>query len=200
MTTTIEPTPIVFIDVETNRLHPARRMWEIGLIRRVAGGEETRRWFIDRSDIDLGNADPSALNVGRFYDRHPQVGKRQFVEDGIVLTYEASALEEVEALTRGATVVGIQVDFDAATLDARMRANGICPSWSHRIVDARTAAAGALRMPPPWDVNAIYEAFGVFCPEQDRHTALGDARLARDLYDAVFGTAPTAVKEAAAHV
>lgn len=177
---------LAFIDCETTALRPDRRAWEIAVIVRDPGVEDVAyRWFVDIDDLDLGNADPFALKIGRFHERHPEM--RSPVEFGDDWAAEEVALWKVEALIRGATVVGIQVDFDTATLDARMRANGICPSWSHRIVDARAVAAGALRLPPPWKPEEIYGSFGVFCPEEDRHTALGDARLARDLYDAVFG-------------
>jgi hypothetical protein len=47
------------------------------------------------------------------------------------------------------------------------------------------ALAGTL----PWSPEALSEAVGVpVVAAEDRHTALGDARWARDMYDAVMGT------------
>lgn len=179
-------TRICFLDLETTSLRLDRRAWEIGVVVRDPGVDDVEhRWFIDIDDLDLGNADSASLKIGRFHERHSEM--RTPMDLSADWAGEELALLRVEELTRGATVVGIQVDFDTATLDARMRANGICPSWSHRILDARTLAAGAMRATPPWDVEAIYEFFGVSCPPEDRHTALGDARLARDLFDAVLG-------------
>ena len=183
-------TRICFIDVETTSLRPDRRAWEIGVIVRDPGVEDVERsWLVHSGDLDLGNADVASLKIGRFFDRHPGYSKARdedpySIEFGTVA--EPFVLGEVEALTRGATVVGVNIGFDTETLSARMRANGICPSWSYRVVDARAMAAGALRMPLPWDVDAIYAAFGVSCPPEDKHTAIGDARLARDLFDAVL--------------
>lgn len=185
-------TRIAFLDLETNSLRPDRRAWEIGVIVRDPGKDDVEHsWFVDGDELDLGNADLGSLRIGRFHERHPHA--RTDVEPKFDDTEEeAEVMAEVEALTRGSVIVGIAVHFDVETLDARMRACGICPSWSHRILDARTFAAGALRMAPPWDVEAVYAAFGVSCPPEDRHTALGDARLARDLYDAVLGAEPAA--------
>lgn len=40
---------------------------------------------------------------------------------------------------------------------------------------------------PPWDSSELCDAVGVAEPsDEDRHTALGDARWARDVYDAVM--------------
>lgn len=174
---------IVFLDLETTSLRHDRRFWEAGLIVRDEGVADVEfHWFVDADDLDLGNADLGSLKIGRFHDRHPQ-----FAEQGGEFMPEAGVLLELEPLLRGAVVVGVNPGFDCETLSARMRESGICPSWNYRLVDARTLAAGALRLPPPWKPEEIYESFGVFCPEEDRHTALGDARLARDLYDRVFG-------------
>ena len=67
-----------------------------------------------------------------------------------------------------------------------MRANGICPSWRYHLVDVETLAAGALRRPPPWRFDDLLADYGLVYDEADRHTALGDARMVRDLYDAVL--------------
>lgn len=179
-------TRLCFVDVETTSLRPDRRAWEIGIIERGPDADDAEHhFFIDSDDLDLGNADLSSLKIGRFFERHPQA-RVDDGQDDREFENESYALLQVEVLTRGAIIVGVNPGFDTETLGARMRAHGICPSWNYRIVDARTFAAGALKMALPWDVDAIYESFGVSCPEDKRHTALGDAALARDLYDAVM--------------
>ncbi len=184
-------TRICFIDLETTSLRPDRRAWEIGVIVRDEDEDDAEYcWFVDIDDLDLGNADPASLRIGRFYDRHPEMLKP--VQLGDDWAGEETALRWVEDLTRGAVIVGVNPGFDTETLAVRMRERGICPSWNYRLVDARTLAAGALRMPPPWDVDAILSAFGVSCPEELRHTAMGDAKLARDLFDAVLAEPPLA--------
>jgi DNA polymerase III epsilon subunit-like protein len=188
---------LVFIDTETTSLRPDRRTWEIGLYVRDAGYDplKAHQWFIDSGDLDLANADPMALNIGGFYERHPQM--RDASEK---LPSEWVVLEEVERIIRGAHLVGAVTNFDAEVLGARMRDNGICPSWHYHLIDVEALAVGALAAkglwPPgggderyalPWRSDEVSELLGVDLPsDEDRHTALGDARWARDVYDAVM--------------
>lgn len=183
---------LVFLDTETTSLRPDRRTWEIGLIvRRESDAEYS--WLVDVDDLDLGNADLMSLKIGRFHDRHPQMGGQDNPEASV--EEEALVLHAVEALTRGATLVGAVPQFDAEVLAERMRAHRICPSWHYHLVDVETLAAGALRMPPPWDFDILLERFGLVYDEAARHTALGDARMARDLYDEVMRKGMVAVTD-----
>lgn len=173
---------LVFLDTETTSLRADRRVWEIGLIVREDGRDlPAERWLIQREDLDLGNADSKSLEIGGFYTRHPDV-----TSDYEPTFSESEALRDVERITRGATVVGAVPNFDTEVLATRMRANGLCPSWRYHLVDVETLAAGALRLAPPWDFNQVLKAFGLAYDEAERHTAVGDARMARDLYDAVM--------------
>jgi len=103
-----------------------------------------------------------------------------------------------------------------------MRANGICPSWHHHLIDVEALTVGYLNgrrarqneivdgyplendgehvpglvrwdRPGPWDVPLPWKSddlsamLHVEVSDEDRHTALGDARFARAIYDAVTG-------------
>lgn len=199
-------TRLVFVDTETTSLRHDRRAWEVGLIVRDPGREDREfHWFIGTGDLDLGGADPFSLKIGRFYERHPQYRGTVNSDEHP----EAYVLGQVEKLTRGAHLVGAIVSFDADVLAARMRANGICPSWHYHLVCVENLAAGWLHRDaallenrqhsleaaarwrdlatPPWKSEDLTAALGVTVAEADRHTALGDARWARDVYDAVTG-------------
>lgn len=225
---------LCFVDCETTSLRPDRRAWEIGLI--VPGairvvhpdGPDTyepaeHSWFIDASDLDLGNADVMSLKIGRFYERHPQY-RLDRESTGTDTETEYDALRMVEAITRGAHLVGAVPSFDADVLSARMRANGICPSWYYHLICVENLAVGWLNgrrarqneivdgfplenggeeapglvrwnSPGPWDVplpwksDDLSAALGITVSDKDRHTALGDARWARAIYDKVTGGA-----------
>lgn len=208
-------TRLAFIDTETTSLRPDRRAWEIGLIVRdpFAGEydiEKEHRWFVAADDLDLGSADLMALKVGRFHERHPGFSLRAAAAIPPVGS-EIEILAQVEELTRGAHLVGAVVSFDAEVLAARMRANGICPSWHYHLIDVEALAAGFLAQwaasgrrglnpapaspdedwphEPPWDSAELSRLVGVDPDAFDRHTALGDARWARAIYDAVTGGA-----------
>jgi len=175
---------LVFLDTETTSLRHDRRVWEIGLIHRdEAGAAVERRWFVAAPNLDLGNADLMSLKIGGFYERHPDAMDGDYQDLGD----EDAVLEEVESLTRGATIVGAVPWFDTDVLGQRMRAHGICPSWHYHLVDVETLAAGAKKLAPPWDFDKLLQEYGLTYDEADRHTALGDARMVRDLYDAVMG-------------
>ena len=211
--TSLVPT-LVFADTETTSLRTDRRVWEFGAIVRPAGGtrddDTEHHWYIDTADLDLGGADPASLKIGGFYTRHPHANGTlatiatggtemrrgsfsDIVFDGqpapsqtAVIKREWMALASVEKLTRGAWIVGAVPNFDTEVLAARMRANNICPAWHYHLIDVENLAAGALAQPPPWGFDDLLAAFNLTYDEADRHTALGDARMARDLYDKVI--------------
>jgi hypothetical protein len=55
---------LAFIDTETTGLDPDRHeIWEIALIV----DDQEYQWFLP---VDLGKADPIALNIGRFHERY----------------------------------------------------------------------------------------------------------------------------------
>lgn len=182
-------TKLVFLDTETTSLRHDRRAWEIALITRdTENGDLEHSWFVDADDLDLGNADLNSLRIGRFYDRHPDVCPFPDTDPfGAATIAEPDVLRMLEHSLRGATIVGAVPNFDAEVLGTRMRAHGICPSWHYHLVDVETLAAGALKQPPPWGFDDLLAVFGLKYAEADRHTALGDARMVRDLYDAVLG-------------
>lgn len=178
----------VFMDCETISLRHDRRAWEVAAIIREPGGaradDTERTWFVDVDDLDLGElADLKSLEIGGFYARHPQV------RAGLAAAFapsEASVMDEVERVTRGAWIVGAVPNFDTETLAARMRYRGRLPAWHYHIIDVETLAAGHGGFRPPWGFDDILAAYGLVYNEVDRHTALGDARMARDLFDAVY--------------
>lgn len=197
---------IVFLDTETTSLRHDRRAWEAGLIVRERGRPDAEhRWFVHSEDLDLGNSDPASLRIGRFYGRHPDYSGPSDESS----QPEAYVLREVEELTRGAHIIGAVPSFDTEVLGSRMRANGICPSWHYHLCDIENLAAGWLAAyaryleesgsteerirelrriaSPPWSSDELSRAVGVEPDEERRHTALGDAAWARDVYDAVMG-------------
>jgi DNA polymerase III epsilon subunit-like protein len=183
---------ICFVDTETTSLRHDRRAWEIAVITREPGQPDREMtWFVNAGDLDLGNADVMSLKIGRFHERHPQY--RSAERTGAPMR-ELGVLKEVERAARGAHLIGAVPSFDAEVLGNRMRANGICPSFHYHLIDFEVLIAGYLRghdrpVPElPWRSDDLSHAIGVEAPgEEDRHTALGDARWAMRVWDAVMG-------------
>ena len=201
-------TPLCFIDTETTGVHPDRRVWEVAMIRRDDTGQSEAVYQVN--DIDLSDADPFGLSVGHFYDRHGSYRPGGFVGlnegDGIANGPESRVAKIVEQMTRGAHLVGVVPSFDAGCLDPMLRRHGLIPAWHSHLVDVEAMAVGcleALRLSGlgvngvyadpvrlPWRSDDLSLACNVEPPAEDeRHTALGDARWAMRWYDALTGGA-----------
>lgn len=208
--------PLAFIDVETTGLDPDRHeIWEVALILRVeAPGEEiarrsgagrivsrsmtlsqvVNREYLWQLPVDLGRADPKALEIGGYHKRRGMLGAVQISQ----LSPFAS---EFARLTRGAHLVGAVVSFDEERLRKLLRANGACPEWHYHLIDVEALAVGWLhgvvREYPgsraadfiaqglPWNSSDLSSVVGVDPDAFEKHTALGDARWAMAIYDSV---------------
>lgn len=95
-------TPLVFIDTETDGLHPGRKAWEIALIRRDHLGQTETHFFVG---IDIRDSNPDALSIGRFWDRHPSGRKMaglKALPDSVNVLTQHDAAKEVMRWTFGA--------------------------------------------------------------------------------------------------
>ena len=206
--------PIVFIDTETTGVHPGRKVWEVAMIRRDASGDTETEFFVE---VDLSDADPFGLNVGRFYERHP-LGRylsgraperypdpfnSEMIDEEIALPLDDAAAQ-IARVTHGAHLVGAVPNFDADTLAPLLREHRLIPAWHYHLIDVEALAVGWLEgqaaaaraeidnsitsgMALPWNSEDLSRAVGVDPERFDRHTALGDAKWARAIYDAVTG-------------
>lgn len=175
---------LAFVDTETTGLDADRHeIWEVGLI--VDGVEW--QWLLP---VDLGRAEPIALRIGGWHERHHasnEVLGRNFSDPnmtGDVKTDLAGFATAFAGFTRGRHLVGAVISFDEERLRKLLKANGACPEWHYHLVDVEALAAGKLGQTPPWDSNALSLAVGVNPDDFDRHTALGDARWAKAIYEA----------------
>lgn len=189
---------LVFLDTETTSLDAdTGEIWEVGAIVRFDGAHIAEyHWFLP---VSLEHASSVSLDIGRFHSRHPQGNDSP---DAKVLRLDAFA-QEFASLTHGAHLAGNVVSFDEERLRKLLRRHGHMPSWHYHLVDVETLAAGFLagqsgmardlpsecdKCSPPWNSRELSEALGVEPPsDEERHTALGDARWAMRMYDAVMG-------------
>lgn len=186
-------TKIVFGDVETTGTSPDRHhIWELALIVRDDGHPDAEYCWQVRPD--LSTADPMALKIGGYYQRADVfeligVGEVARVAHPTDLEADGQPLadlsREVAVLLDGAILAAANVAFDAAFLDAFLRRNGQAPTWDYHLLEVESYAAGAFGLEPKWKLDQLLELAGVTVPPEGRHSALGDARAIRDLYDAV---------------
>jgi DNA polymerase III epsilon subunit-like protein len=194
---------LVFLDTETTGLDSDRcEVWEIGAIVRTDNDDQEWLWQIRPS---MKNAQPDGLRIGRYYERIQVEATRPGSARAMVLPADVTAGPWLKArdvaralapLLDGATIVGAVPDFDARFLTRFLRHHNQAFTAHYHLCDVETLAAGALRQPPPWKFDDLLSKYGLTYSEEDRHTALGDARMVRDLYDAVMN-GPASLRTAA---
>lgn len=201
-------TPLCFVDTETTGVHPGRQPWEIALIRRDDTNPALEMSFF--VEVDLSVADPFGLKVGRFHERHPMgrylaghgVEEPEIYDEGDEYFSGREAALQVARYTHGAHLVGAVPNFDAEVFDELLRLNNLIPAWHYHLIDVEALAVGWLtaaarfergprvELGLPWKSDDLSLAVGVEpTPDEERHTALGDARWAMRLYDAITGGA-----------
>jgi DNA polymerase III epsilon subunit-like protein len=170
-------TALVFVDLETTGLNPRKDyIWEFAAIRREADGTETvyHRYVQHPADSALGLPESFRADHDRRYDASVAIPASVLV--GVVLGLTADKPR----------LVGAAPWFDAGFLAQYLSDQGLKPSWSHRLVDVETLAAGKLGRLVNGLADAA-EAFGIENPAA--HTAMADAETAKQIYDSVMGTA-----------
>ncbi len=184
-------TALCFIDTETTSLSVEEgEIWEFGGIRVDDDGSERETTFF--IEVDLGTADPYSLKIGQFHKRY---------KEG--LAYDKfRAAKKIEAFTRDSVIVGNVISFDASRLEKLLRNYGQCPTWNYHIADVEAVGYGYVHAmqqagddfallenlpPPPWSAEIVNQYLQVEPPsEQELHTALGDARYTKRLWEAMF--------------
>jgi DNA polymerase III epsilon subunit-like protein len=173
---------IAFVDIETTGLDPDHHeIWEAAVVLYDTTTRAVTEEKVWQLPVDLGRADPVALSIGRFHERR---------RPSNALVQHRSFARHFAELTRGAHLAGAVVSFDEERLRRTLKANGACPEWHYHLIDVEALAVGCLAARGqgpmiPWRSDDLSYALGVEISDDDRHTALGDARWALRLYEAV---------------
>lgn len=222
------PTTIISADTETTSLvrpylRGGRRIWDLGIIRREPDGtENTLHAFVRLVDLGLLEMIPArvamditvpigerlrahlppdvqeALDVGRFFERHPEVLEPSAPAPAVIPERQLAELLMSGWLAPGSdlrppTLLGVVPSFeDLGIADLLYRHKWINSEtpWHYHPADVAAILGGALRRPPQWNSEELSREVGVDPDSYPRHTAIGDAQWALDLYDAVYGTGP----------
>jgi hypothetical protein len=190
---------LAFLDTEAITLEPGPDvLWEVGMILRGADGEDTEWRYQLAPNMDV--ADPRSLEISMFDQRYQVPDGLEALAwtpldlgEGARLTHAAAA-ESLARLLYGRHLVGAVPSFDSERLGAYLRRFDLRPPWHYHLIDVENLCVGWLSgkfgqaVGLPWDSEEVSRACGVNPPDlgADRHTALGDARWVRDLYDAVL--------------
>lgn len=216
------PGPIAYVDTETDGTHHGRLVWEIAIIRpdldhALAIDDGVFHAFVEF--WPRPNSNQFALQLGKFWDRHPAgrklAGKPPLPIErpgAVPLLNRADVALRVHQLLAGATVVGVNPGFDTETLGTLLRSADLPDEpWDYyHLEDLVAETVGYLRarvalhhyldvdhlddpyadlptlttarsaIARPWKSTDLAAALGVEpTPEDQRHTALADARWAQ---------------------
>lgn len=188
-------TPLIFLDTETTGLIPGQHTpWEIGYITAeldtfnlVLYVVDEARELVELSQRQLALADPTALQIGGWFDRYDQ-GVHHDITD--VVEYLKERLAKVSERCGGQIpyLVGVNPGFDHAMICENWTAwpdhgEGL---WHYHLIDVTSLAAGRLTTMPPYKSSELASALGATVDDTARHTALGDARWAMETYARIY--------------
>lgn len=186
---------LVFMDTETTGLSLTDDIWEFAGIRREEDGTETElHLFIEHDDAKCRRLPESfrADHAARF-PAHCS---------GNVTAPTAAAYEIRMFTGNRAHIVGAVPNFDTERIALMFERYSVSrPDWHHHLIDVEALAVGYLcgrghldledsgaGIALPWESDHLSRLCHVEPPTTERHTAMGDARWAMALYDAITGS------------
>jgi len=181
---------VAFIDTETTGLHPEfHSIWDIAIII----DEEEYRW---QNWVD-------SLHVDEWVKENTRFGTEYDPETALAPFETARKLEE---LLQGRHLVGACPWFDSERLHALWRHYGDGRNqienhnhpWHYHLMDVECLSLGFLagandknkgfhELDLPIKSDSLFKAMDIASAGKDKHTAIGDARKAKEVFEHIFG-------------
>jgi DNA polymerase III epsilon subunit-like protein len=193
--TPIDLSQIVFVDTETTGTNPnVHEAWEIGLVLPEGRGVDQHHrtgstipvlhhsFLVE--PLWMAHADPRALDIGQYWERAPHLALSN-EDDG--WHHKPWVVHWLMRHLRGLRLASCNISFDIGFLTRFLAANDGVPTWHYSPIDIKSFCYGV--RPELWGAKTdeLLAAFGITVEGggseiAGRHTALEDARLARQLF------------------
>lgn len=189
--------PLVFLDTEATGLGLDADIWEFAAIRRHSTGEEIELHMFMEHDAKKCADLPDSFLADH---KHRWPNHAEHVWNQVGAAEQIARFLAPDFYGGKAHIVGAVPDFDMSKIERLLKRHGLRPQWHYHLIDVENLAVGYLAAnarftgdpidapAPPWDSDELSRAIGVEPPTDERHTAMGDARWARDIYDRAMGT------------
>ena len=188
--------PLAFVDTETTGLSLDDDIWDFAVITRVPGQPDVETQFYVEHDLIRAAQLPEPFRADHDARYNPATAMTRHI-----------AAHHIGRLLDRAIIIGAVPSFDTTRIEWMRMGYSLTPAvtWHYQVIDVETLIMGykhgifaesELLHPgtrvrqiidatplPPWDSHILTASVGV--KGADEHTALGDARWARDAFDAV---------------
>jgi len=173
-----DPTKVAFGDSETLGLNPhLHPIWELAIILPDTGDEHI--WQVRPTPTEVSAADPIAVRISGFDKRY----------DDAAALRKGETVDRFSELLRGRHIVGAVPSFDEERLRLMyLSVHGMHDRfpWHYRLVDVESGMLAKLGVGPGQEPDALAALLGVTV-HPDKHSALGDARWVRAVFEALVG-------------
>lgn len=173
---------IVFVDTECTGLRPGDEIWEFaGLRRYLDGSSSWLHMLIEHDEMRAATGLPEPF-------RSQYLARRGSPEER--WPRKRAAIAIAEFLSGDAVMVGAVPTFDSLHLTMLLRQYGILAPHLYAVIDVEALAAGSLtragrRVRIPLNGEQLSRDLGVDPSRYERHTAVGDVKWVRALYDRI---------------
>jgi oligoribonuclease (3'-5' exoribonuclease) len=198
---------IVFVDTETTGLNPwTHEIWEVAVVRFDTTTRERRLTKTWQLPVDVETADPVALEINKFHERRWDDDQLTSLVD---FTVEFASWFLVEEKTHWGGMIPSFDERRISEIFREVHGTEVEFPWHYHLIDVESMVLGYINgravgtdtephpmaVSPPWRSDVVTEGLkwpaeiifpgGPEIPVVDealRHTALGDAVWAADIY------------------
>jgi hypothetical protein len=177
-------TELVFVDTECTGLRPDDEIWEFAGLRRYHDGSSSwLHMLIEHDEIRAATGLPEPFR-SQYLERSGSRQQRW--------PRKRAAIAIAEFLSGNAVMVGAVPTFDALHLTTLLRRYGILAPHLYAVLDVEALAAGSLiragrGVRIPLNGEQLSRELGIDPTRYERHTAVGDVKWVRALYDRITG-------------